>query len=441
MRYSRSLPRHALVLLFGLVAAGFAAAQADVPETFMRHLEQDEFDQAHAMLDDAAASALSSDRLAQVWRSLPGQLGEYQGRGPERSMVLAGRTISVFRLTFAKAELDARISLTDEARIDGFRIVPAGEPPPAPRAATEGVRELEVKVAGDLPGLLTIPSGEGRFPAVVLVHGSGPNDMNETVGPNRPFLDLARGLSAAGVVVLRYDKRTLVDPGPFQGRAFTVREEVLDDALAALSLLRRRDEVDPERLFVVGHSLGGLLGPRIALDDGRLRGLALLAAPARPLEDIVVDQVRYIAGLDGEIDDQEQAQIDELQRAADAVDALDDPESATPAMLGLPQSYWVDLSARDPIDDANLFLETGDAALLVAQGGRDYQVTEADDYRRWRAAFENHPRAVLRLYPELNHLFIAGEGMATPEEYMQRPGQVDEALIRDLIAFVLEPPE
>ncbi|MGB0514653.1 MAG: alpha/beta hydrolase family protein, partial [Wenzhouxiangellaceae bacterium] len=341
---------------------------------------------------------------------------------------------------FERMPLDARISVTGQGRIDGFRIVPASVPPPEAPAEAEGVRELEVTVAGDLPGLLTLPTGDGPFPAVVLVHGSGPNDRDETVGPNRPFLDLARGLAAAGVAVLRYDKRTRVEPDAFRDRAYSARDEVIDDVLAGLALLRARDDVDSDRLFVLGHSLGGLLGPRIAIEAGDLRGLVLLAAPARPLDDLVVEQVEYIAGLDGEIDPQERGQIDALRSASKRIDDLDDADSAAPAMLGLPESYWVDLNAHDPVAGARAFLESGETVLMIAQGGRDYQVTEAGDYSRWSTALNDHPRVLLRLYPDLNHLFIAGEGMATPQEYLRDAGRVHRDVIRDIARFIQQPP-
>ncbi|HRP07471.1 MAG TPA: hypothetical protein PLL69_03195, partial [Gemmatimonadales bacterium] len=112
--------------------------------------------------------------------------------------------------------------------------------------AADTVRDLEVTIPGpvELPGVLTLPDGVGPFPAVVIVHGSGPVDRDLTIGPNKPYRDIARGLAERGIAVLRYDKRSRVAPGWFGGRTFTVRDEVIEDAVAALELLRGRDEVD-----------------------------------------------------------------------------------------------------------------------------------------------------------------------------------------------------
>ena len=123
-------------------------------------------------------------------------------------------------------------------------------------------RAVAVGAAPGLPGTLTLPAGTARVPAVVLVHGSGPHDRDETVGVNKPFLDLAEGLAAQGIAVLRYEKRTRVAPLSFIGRRFTVNDEVVDDAVAAVQLLRTEPGIDPARIVVVGHSLGAVRASR-----------------------------------------------------------------------------------------------------------------------------------------------------------------------------------
>ena len=147
-----------------------------------------------------------------------------------------------------------------------------------PRA--RGAGRLGLRVAA---GTLSTPAGDGPFPGVVLVHGSGPQDRDETIGGFRPFQDLAQGLASRGIAVLRYEKRTKVYEKELAGtRDMTIKDEVLDDALAALGLLRATPGVDRRRVFVAGHSLGALLAPRIAVLDGSLAGVVLLAAPSRP---------------------------------------------------------------------------------------------------------------------------------------------------------------
>src|SRR5262249_25909652 len=153
---------------------------------------------------------------------------------------------------------------------------------------------------------------------VVLVHGSGPHDLDETIGPNRPFRDLAWGLASKGVVVLRYDKRTHSHGGEMTEKDINVRAEVIDDAVTALALLRQQPDVDPASVFLLGHSLGGCLAPAIAKEDGKLKGVILLSGTIRPMKDVIVDQLTYLASLPGD----EQAA---RQKALEQVKAKTDP--------------------------------------------------------------------------------------------------------------------
>ena len=149
-----------------------------------------------------------------------------------------------------------------------------------------------------MPATLTIPNGTGPFPAVVLVHGSGPNDRDETYGPNKPFKDIAWGLASVGIVVLRYEKRTKQYPQESAAiQNFTVQDETIYDALAAVELLNNSSIVDHSKIFVLGHSLGGMLAPRIALQESQIAGLIILAGATRHLEDLMLEQTRYLANL------------------------------------------------------------------------------------------------------------------------------------------------
>src|SRR5262249_12106676 len=153
-------------------------------------------------------------------------------------------------------------------------------PKTPPYAKPEAYAESEVVVeSGEfrLPGTMTVPVGGGPFPAVVLLAGSGPQDRAETIGPNKPLRDLAWGLAARGVAVLRYGKRTLVHGPRLVKEKITLKEEVVDDAVAAAALLRRQPKINPKKVFVLGHSLGAVAGPQVAARDPELAGLVLMA--------------------------------------------------------------------------------------------------------------------------------------------------------------------
>lgn len=416
------------------LAAAPDAARAAVADRFMQALEAADYTAAHAFFDERVAAGLPPDKLREVWEALPGQLGPLASRGPARSETVGGMPVTSYRLEFEKMALDARVAVDDAGRVSGFRIVPASasEPPvQAPANADAAWRESTVTVAGALPGLLTRPRGDGPFPAVVLVHGSGPNDRDETIGPNKPFRDLAHGLAERGIASLRYDKRTLIQPEAF-GAEYTVEQEVIADALAAVQQLREQQQIDASRIVLIGHSLGAMLAPRIAARTDALAGAVMLAGPARALHEVIPHQIRYIAGLDGAISDEEAAQIAQIEAQSAAVATLTDAEAGTTGLYGMSNRYLIDLRDYDALATARSL----SIPLLILQGGRDYQVTEAEDFALWSAALGGSDRVTLTLYPDLNHLFMSGTGMATPQEYLFEGKRVDPVVIDDIARWM-----
>jgi dienelactone hydrolase len=417
--------------------AGDAAAIAGA---LLDRLDAHDYAAAEAMFGARMAAAVPADRLQAVWESLPTQAGEARGRGEPAVARQDGAQVVSIPLHYANAELVAKAAIGADGKIEGFLVQPA-PPPAAPApAADAAIVERDVSVGeGEraLPGTLALPKGDAPaagWPAVVLVQGSGAHDRDETIGPNRPFLDIARGLAAHGVAVLRYEKRSKARPQDYADGSVTIDNETTDDAVAALQALRATPGIDPRRLFVLGHSQGGMMAPRIAAHSAQagtpLAGIVLMAAPSRKLLDILVEQQRRLAVLDdGHTSEQEAAAIANLQRQVALVRAGGDvPQDDTP--LKQPAAYWRSTDAVDPVAEAK-----ADALpMLVLQGARDIQVVDAD-WQGWKAGFHADPGVTFKLYPALNHLGIAGEGDGNLAEYA-KPGHVDEQLIDDVAAWI-----
>lgn len=215
-----------------------------------------------------------------------------------------------------------------------------------------------------------------------------------------------------GIAVLRYEKRTRQHGAQLAAanRAFTVREETTEDAVLAVKLLRSRKEIDSKRIFVLGHSLGGTLAPRIAVDDGGLAGIIILAGATRPLQEVAREQLDYLSSLTPGAPSPEEAMREFVKRA--------------------PDSYWKDLDAYKPVQVA----ATLRIPMLILQGERDYQVTKAD-LDGWRRALRGRADVTIKSYPSLNHLFMVGEGKATPDEYA-RPGRVAGFVLDDIADWI-----
>ena len=404
---------------------------------FIELLVNKKFATAVEQFDSTMKTALPEAKLEETWNAVLAQTGPFKQAGRARAEKRDAFTVVVVTCDFQNGPIDVSVVFDQQKRVAGLFFAPGkkGDYASPAYAKADAFREKEVTVgAGEwaLPATLTVPVGAGPFPAVVLVHGSGPNDRDETIGPNKPFKDLAGGLSSKGVAVLRYEKRTKqYGPKLVALGNITAKEEVLDDALAAVELLRKTEGIDAKRIFVLGHSLGGMFLPRIGRLDPNIAGLIALAGATRALEDVIPGQLTYIFSLDGSISAEEQKQIDQAKEQAAKVKALkpEDASSKT-VVFGVPASYWLDLRGYDPAESAKELKQP----MLILQGERDYQVT-MEDFKRWNAALAGKKNVTLKSYPGLNHLFITGTNRSTPLEYDQ-PGHIDERVIDDIASWI-----
>ncbi len=449
MRLARGLREMASITLVCVLALvpGCRHLQAEQTDPrcsaaaeFVNLLAKGEFSEAAENFDAKMQEFMPPETLQQTWESVVVKTGPFQEQLKTSKTKRLRADIVAVTCRFEKATLDVCVVFDRAEKISGLWFAPAGsaEDYKPPDYAKQGsYQEREVTVGSGLwrlPGTLTLPKGDGPFPTVVLVHGSGPNDRDETIGPNKPFCDLAWGLASRGVAVLRYEKRTkehTLKMALLKHR-LTVKEETIDDALAAAALLRKTPKIDPKRVFVLGHSLGGMLIPRLGKRDQQIAGFIVLAGSTRPFEDILLDQYQWLFSLDGKVSEDEQQELDKLKaQIARVKDPQLSPE--TPAgdlPLNVPAAYWLDLRGYDPPEVA----KTLNRPMFILHGGRDYQVI-MQDYEGWKQALSDRPDVQMKIYPKCNHLLIEGEGPSTPAEY-QTPGHITEAVIRDIADWI-----
>jgi hypothetical protein len=400
-----------------------------------------EFPRVEEQFTGEMKAALPPGRLAALWTTLLTKTGAHKScEANPRVVTIADKTMVITKCEFARAAIDVQFAFDSAGKIAGLVFRPAASAPvpytlPAYATPASYVETEATIGSGDwvLPGTLTMPAGSGPVPAVILVHGSGPNDRDETVGGSKPFKDLAVGLASRGIAVLRYDKRSKVHGGKMGTITdFTVRQEVIDDVLEAANVLRAHPRIDAARVFVLGHSLGGMLIPRIGIADQAIAGLVVLAGAASPLEELIVAQVRYLAAADGTISPEEQQGIEQAEGIVQSVRALKPEDAKSERMIfNAPASYWLDLRGYDPPAVATQVK----APMLILQGERDFQVT-TEEFAKWKAALGSRRDVTFHSYATLNHLFIAGSGPSLPAEYLV-PGHVAEDVIRDIATWIL----
>ncbi len=433
-----------LIMIFLLLSSSTAFGQNDISATAKAFLEaffKKDFATAHECFSDAAKAQVPVEAMPQVLAQFTAGYGEFKSVKDIKKAPDGLRVLAV--VEFENRSENIGFAFDEKGKINGFRPAPPENTPKyqTPRyAKPETFVEKDVTIGSGewaLPGTLTLPKGPSKSPAVVLIHGSGPQDRDETGSnpANKTFKDIAWGLATKGIAVLRFDKRTLVHGQKIVTiKSFTVKEESVDDAVLAVEFLRRTPEIDGKSIFVAGHSLGGMLIPRIGQRDKDLAGLVSLAGLTRKLEDTYLEQIIYLSSLDGSISGAEQKEIDLIKQQVASVKNLkstDPPE--TPTLLSLPVAYWVDLNNYDPVNEVKKIKHP----IFILQGESDYNVTMVD-FAAWKKALGSRKNAAFRSYPNLNHSFMRTPvSKSTPQEE-EKEGHVEEVVISDLAEWILK---
>jgi pimeloyl-ACP methyl ester carboxylesterase len=354
----------------------------------------------------------------------------------------------VFAVTVNGSEKQ-RVTIAVDGRglISRLHLGPAGRRPPAPpptpttslplpsTTPSARVRQIPIGVGSPpLSGTLTLPAGNGPFAAVVLVSGSGPNDQDETVGPNKPFRDIALDLAARGIATVRYDKRTRDYPRRINPITATATQEYVPDALAGIHLLQHLPAIDTRRIFVLGHSQGGTYAPLITKRAPSVAGVILLAAGAEPLGAALLRQLRYEATFPGTIGAKAKAQLPYLRRQIAEIDnpgKLARERPGTVLFNSIHPAYYLSMLRYDEIATARSIPQP----LLLLQGDRDYQVTVKDDLNVWLKGLRRRKGVTVVRFPKADHLFLDGTGRPNPLENY-RPGHLDPKLIATIAAWI-----
>jgi dienelactone hydrolase len=443
-----------IILCFSSVSS--KAFAADTPDSikythkavvFIGLLEAKQFSKAYDQFSSVVKKSFNVKQLETAWNSLKPNYGRFINFNKTEYLHKDSSSTIILSCDFENAYLDIKFMFDREDSITTFifvgkRMKSSTEYNSAAYVDKNSFLDKEIKfgVKGwELPGTLSIPkaAAERKLPAIVLVHGSGPNDRDESIGPNKVFADIAGGLASRGIIVLRYDKRTNVYGNRMVNEKpqFTLWEETIEDALKAVEFLKTQTDVDTNRIFVLGHSLGGTAIPRIGQNDASIKGLIILAGATESLPDLMVKQYKYILTEKGKgkIDPQDQATIDSMvaQIARMKIELKSKDYNPSHSFMGASLQYWTDLDLYDPVKTA----QNINQRMLILQGERDYQVPYKDNYNTWMSGLKERKNTEFKLYPKLNHLFMEGIGKSTPDEY-DKPAHVSFSVIEDIAKWI-----
>ena len=390
----------------------------------------------YALSNDFSRGLKRQGGFKQIQNSLK-RMGEYVGMGDISSSENDGMTVYRLPISYSIQSFDFALTI-DDGEVAGLYLAPyTGGEDGDESVDSDQVRKLSIPVTGhknwSLPAFLWLPEGDGPFPLVILIHGSGPNDRDESVGKCKPFRDIAEGLAEKGIATLRYDKRTFVYGREMtQGEEVTLKEEVIDDVLAALSLAKEQEEVDKDQIYLAGHSLGGMALPRIAKEvgEGEVAGYIFLAAPARGLGELMVEQNKFLLSLRDTPEDMVEKETEELDKELEKLSNLSDQPEDEPIFGALPV-YWEYLEGLNQVEEGKEI----DEPCLFLQGDEDYQVSVEDDFEVWKDALGGKGNVTFTSLEGLTHLFTEGKKSDGPLAYQQK-AEVADAVIDAMAEFV-----
>lgn len=399
----------------------------------VEHLKNENFAELSKLFSGKMKETLTDEKMEQVFSSVRSQYGKIIKALEFSEKVTAEAIYYQQGIEFKKEKFNLNFSLNRDFLFNSFRLVPytPNYTWSAPSYAKEELYDENGQTVGTempLTAKITVPKIENTQTIVVLVHGSGPNDMDESLGPNKIFKDLAYGFASNGIACLRYNKRSYDYPSAIAKNmnSITIDEIVVNDAVAAVKKAR---SLGAEKVVLIGHSLGGYLAPKIAALV-ELDGVIIMAGNSSPLEDVLVSQYEHLMKNDPESSIGE-FQVNMIKTQVKNVQDGNYTET-TPAMmfpLGLPASFWLSLKDYNAVEVSKKQAKP----YLILNGKRDYQVTP-EEAKRWKNGNKN-PKSETIIYPGMNHLFYKGTGVLLPSEY-DKEDHLDEAVLMDMVNWI-----
>ena len=399
------------VLLLLLSLLSFSQNQ-EIGQNFVEILlKEKNFEKALTFLDPSIKNQITIDLLSKTSAQLDAQLGAYQNI---ISVANKGAIFSYYT-QFKNMALDFDIKFKEDKIVSFF----------LKQHQEVNANDYKIKSGTiDLKG--TLLEAENSTVLVIFIHGSGPNDRDETIGPNKPFKDMAEAFQKEGIASYRFDKRTKSNPETFSDES-TVEDEVVVDAVAIVNHFRSSEKFKNYKIIVLGHSLGAFMMPKIA-NSVSFDKAVMMAGNARDLQDVIIDQYVYLNSLNPTKEGENEIATIKKEVSFLTSNKFNTTLSSDELPLGLSAKYWQSLLNYKPLVEVKKVA----IPLLILNGERDYQVT-MKEFNLWKKTLGKTKTQFIS-YPKLNHLFISGEGTPSPEEYSVK-GKVDQKVIQDIITF------
>jgi dienelactone hydrolase len=390
-----------------------------------------QFANIEKQVDSTYKSYYSAITLERDWAELTGTYGEYESAKPVHFEANEYYNFMAYKIKFAYLPYIFNVSFNSKGDIIYISFMPAHKMYVAPDYVDVS-KFLDKKfhtINGmyDLAGILSVPNQEGKNPLIIIVPEAGPTDKDGSYGENKPYKDLAWGLASNGNAVYRYEKRSN-DYGMYMLKAksayetYTPREDLLDDLYKIIDTLKTLPNIDPERIYILGHGQGGMLCPLIAKERKDVKGIIMMGANAKPMQENMIDQFDYLTSVTPE----KKPEYDEQKiNAKRSMDKKLNPLTEHRLMpYGVQATYWIWLNQYNQVEVAQKLKKP----MLILHGDRDYQ-SNMENLALWRKSLKKNTNATILDYEKLNHLFYSGEAQSTYSEY---------SIISNIPGYVME---
>lgn len=405
----------------------------EISTDYAEQMAKLEFSEVEKRFSDTVKAQITADYLKSAWEQTVKPLGAYVGiysqDSKEEEESLTVNTV----LQYEKNGLLLRLVYDKEQKISGLWL---NYQSLEEETTSELYSEQDIQIGkGDyvLDGKLTLPANVEKPPVVILVQGSGQSDMDETIGAqsNKPFRDIAQGLAEHGIASIRYNKR-FYQYADKATQTMTINDEVLSDVSYAIQFALDHEQLDSERVFIIGHSLGGMLAPKIATDNEAVVGIVSLAGSPRKLEDIILDQAKDALEAQTTLSQEDKTYaIQQYEEAVAQVKNLGS-DNLEEAILGVAGYYWKSLNEID----TPALVKQLDIPMLFLQGSDDFQVYPEIDFMEWKTILKGKENVEFKIYEGLNHLFMTSNGLRDVTEYDIK-SSVDANVIDDIAEWIL----
>lgn len=427
------------ILVFLLSTAFIGLSQSNkqykVATKFVLGLQYGKYNKIHKSFSDTIKNLMPSKDLERTMISLESSNGTLDSIRLLKATKSKELGLFIYKMYYhLDKALILRLTVSEKNEISGIFFKPSKfkasylEPREYGQAAYKD-RNISLPTPhGDLAAKLTMPISPQKCPVVILVHGSGAHDMDESIYHSKVFYDLTLGFLDSGIATFRYDKRNYVYGSKFKDTS-TVYSETIEDVLNAIDILKSQPGIDTNRIYVLGHSLGAYCAPRIAAMRKNVKGIIMLGAPCRPLYKIIPLQFKYLKENTSQAISEEVVQ--EYMQIADSIDSdAFDKDTSHTMLMGFSSAYWRYIKAYD-IKETLLSLNL---PVYIVQGERDYQVN-MEEYVCFKESLGEKNNIVMTVIPGANHLFHYGKEKSVPAEY-EKPGNVDKLVIKKISKWI-----